>query len=284
LDKTLHRLKGRLWMSLALILLLTQGCASHSPESIALKISKMAGLQADELRGGDFVLRVYYKFMNPGAPLHIYLEGDGRAWLSGTRISRNPSPGNPVALHLAAREPGKNVMYIARPCQYVSFAKNPHCEYPYWTHKRFSTEVIDSVSAVIDMGKKKAQANKLEIIGFSGGGAVAVLVSAQRSDVYGIRTVAGNLDHKVWTRHHKVDPLNGSLNAADVAKKVANIPQIHYIGSQDENMGRYVAESFLSKAGRIDCIKIKTVKGVTHSKGWEQAWSRLLTNALPDCS
>ena len=134
------------------------------------------------------------------------------------------------------------------------------------------------------MGKKKAQANKLEIIGFSGGGAVAVLVSAQRSDVYGIRTVAGNLDRKVWTRHHKVDPLNGSLNAADVAKKVANIPQIHYIGSQDENMGRYVAESFLSKAGRIDCIKIKTVKGVTHSKGWEQAWSRLLTNALPDCS
>ena len=284
LDKTRQRLRGGLLTSLTLVLLLTQSCASHSPENTDLKISKMAGLQADELRGGDFVLRVYYKFDNPGAPLHIYLEGDGRAWLSGTSVSRNPSPRNPVALHLAAREPGKNVMYIARPCQYVSFEKNPHCEYPYWTGKRFSTEVIDSVSAVINLGKEKARANKLEIVGFSGGGAVAVLVAARRSDVSGIRTVAGNLDHRAWTRHHKVDSLDGSLNAADVAEKVANIPQIHYIGSQDENMGRYVAESFLSKAGRIDCIKIKTVKGVTHSKGWEQAWSRLLTNALPDCS
>jgi hypothetical protein len=273
-----------LWTNLALVLLLTQSCASHSPESTALKISKMAGLRADELRGGDFSLRVYYKFMNPGAPLKIYLEGDGRAWLSGTRISHNPSPRNPVALQLAAREPGKNVMYIARPCQYVSFEKNPNCEYPYWTHKRFSTEVIDSVSAVIDLGKKKARANKLEIIGFSGGGAVAILVSALRSDVSGIRTVAGNLDHRAWTRNHKVDPLNGSLNAADVVNKVAHIPQIHYVGSQDENIGQYVAKSFLSKAGRTDCIKIQTVKGATHSKGWEQAWPRLIATVLPECS
>jgi hypothetical protein len=267
-----------------LISLATQACIGHSPEATALKISKMAGLQADELKGGDFVLRVYYRFGQPGAPLHIYLEGDGRAWISGTRASRNPSPMNPVGLYLAARDPGENVLYIARPCQYVSKEKNPRCEYPYWTHKRFASEIIDSVSEAIDLGKEKAKAGKLEIIGFSGGGAVAILVAAHRSDVSAIRTVAGNLDHRVWTRHHKVDPLTGSLNAADVAKEIAHIPQIHYIGSQDKNMGRSVAESFLSKAGRDACIKIQTVTGATHSKGWERVWPKLLTSAVPDCS
>ncbi len=274
----------RLCISFVLLPLVTQGCASHSPEATAVEIAGKAQLRAAELKGGEFVLRVYYRFGRLGAPLHIYLEGDGRAWLSRTRASRNPSPKNPVGLLLAAREPGENVMYIARPCQYVSFEKNPQCEYPYWTRKRFAPEVIDSVSAVIDIGKKKAQANQLEITGFSGGGAVAILVSARRSDVRGIRTVAGNLDHKVWTQHHHVDSLSGSLNAADVAKKVANIPQVHYVGSRDENIGPAVAESFRSKAGRGGCIKIQTVTVATHSKGWEQAWPELIAIAIPNCS
>jgi hypothetical protein len=273
----------RLVLKLALLFLTMLGCASQSPNITASKISKMAGLKAGELRGGDFVLRVYYRFDSPGSILRVYLEGDGRAWLTNSRASRNPSPQNPVGLNLAARDPGKNILYIARPCQYVSFDNNPKCEYPYWTHKRFAPEIIDSVSAVIDLGKENAQANELELIGFSGGGAVAVLVSARRSDVSRIRTVAGNLDHKAWTQHHKVDALRGSLNAANVAKQIAHIPQIHYVGAEDKNMGRYVAESFSSKAGRDACIKIETIAGATHSKGWNQVWPDLIAEATPDC-
>jgi hypothetical protein len=284
-DESMHGLKFyfRLLANLALLALVTQSCVSHSPEATVVAISDRAMLHKAELRGEDFILRVYYRFDSPGAPLRIYLEGDGRAWLTKTRASRNPSPKNPVGLYLAAQEHKGNVMYIARPCQYVSFEKNPKCEYPYWTGKRFAPEVIDSVSAVIDIGKKKSGAGKLEIIGFSGGGAVALLVAARRSDVSGIRTVAGNLDHKVWTQHHKVDPLRGSLNAADVAEEIANIPQVHYVGSQDENIGRYVAESFRYKAGRDNCIKIQTVPGANHSKGWVQAWPDLISVAIPDC-
>ena len=261
----------------------TQGCAIHSPEATAVAISDKAQLSKAELKGGEFVLRVYYRFDSPGLPLHIYVEGDGRAWLTKTRASYNPSPRNPVSLTLAAQQHRGNVMYIARPCQYVSFEKNPKCGYPYWTDRRFAPEVIDSVSAAIDIGKKRASAEELEIIGYSGGGAVAVLVAARRSDVSGIRTVAGNLDHSVWTQHHKVDPLRGSLNAADVAEKVAHIPQIHYVGSKDDNIGHYVAESFRAKAGRDNCIKVEIVGGATHSNGWEQAWSGLINVAIPLC-
>ncbi len=266
----------------ALLCVVAQGCATYSPEDIASEISAK-WLRVAELKGGQFVLRVYYRFRRPGAPLHVYLEGDGRAWVSRTHAARNPSPRNPVGLRLAVHEPGENVMYIARPCQYVSFEKNPQCNYTYWTSRRFAPEVIDSVSAVIDLGKKKARAGKLDIIGYSGGGAVAVLLAARRSDVRSIRTVAGNLDHKVWNRHHGNNPLNGSLNAADVAGKVAGIPQIHYIGAMDKNMGAFVAASFLSKAGPRACIKLQMVPGVSHSKGWEQAWSGLIREQLPAC-
>ncbi len=259
------------------------GCASHSPEITAEKFSRLGGLKSTEIKGGEFVLRVYYRFDRPGAPLRIYIEGDGRAWLTRTRASRNPSPKNPVALKLAAQDTGANVMYIARPCQYVSSKKNPQCEYPYWTHKRFAPEIIDSVTAAIDIGKKRARAKKLEIIGFSGGGAVAILTAARRSDVSSIRTVAGNLDHKAWTRYHKIDPLKGSLNAADAANRVAGISQVHYVGSRDEIIGRYVAESFRSKAGRTHCIEIKTVMGATHSDGWQQAWPKIIATDPPSC-
>lgn len=268
---------------IALLCLTFLGCASHTPQTTAEKISKLGRLQAAEIKGEEFVLRVYYRFDRPGAPLHVYIEGDGRAWLSRTRASRNPSPKNPVALRLAEKDSTENVMYIARPCQYVSFKKNPQCEFPYWTHKRFAPEIIDSVSAVIEIGKKRARAKRLDIIGFSGGGTVAVLVAARRRDVNSIRTVAGNLDHKAWTQYHKIDPLSGSLNSADVAKSVAHIPQVHYVGGQDEIIGKYVAESYRSKAGRADCIKIKTVSGFTHSKGWEKIWKNLIHSSLPDC-
>ena len=87
------------------------------------------------------------------------------------------------------------------------------------------------------------------MIGFSGGGAVAILVSAQRRDVTGIRTVAGNLNHKVWTTYHNVNPLKGSLNAVDVANKVSDIPQIHYVGDLDRNIGLRLAESFKARSG-----------------------------------
>ena len=275
--------QGVLWAGLTLLSLTIISCSGNSLDKLALGISKMSQLRSAELKGGKFILRVYYRFDQPGAPLHVYLEGDGRAWLTRYRASHNPTPRNPVGLSLAARDYADNVMYIARPCQYVSFNKNPDCKYPYWTHKRFAPEVIDSVSAVIDLGKKKAKARDLEMIGFSGGGAVAILVSAQRRDVTGIRTVAGNLNHKVWTTYQNINPLKGSLNAVDVANKVSDIPQIHYVGDLDRNIGLRLAESFKARSGRAACLQIRQVVGASHGKGWPKLWSKLNKIKLPDC-
>ena len=41
--------------------------------------------------------------------------------------------------------------------------------------------------------------------------------------------------------YHKINPLKGSLNAVDVANKVVDIPQIHYVGDLDRNIGLRLA-------------------------------------------
>ena len=78
-------------VAFSLLAVVAQSCATYDPESIAAKISARALFRAADLKGGQFVLRVYYRFGRPGAPLQVYLEGDGQAWVSRTRASRRQS-------------------------------------------------------------------------------------------------------------------------------------------------------------------------------------------------
>ncbi|MBP6700397.1 MAG: hypothetical protein KA135_04085, partial [Halioglobus sp.] len=128
----------------------------------------------------------------------VYIEGDGLAWVSSRRPSENPTPGDPMALKLALAQPAGNVVYLARPCQYVDTDTQPQCRQNFWTEGRFSEPVIRSTSDALDAIKKHYDSEAVSLIGYSGGGAVAVLVAARREDVRQIITVAGNLDHLEW--------------------------------------------------------------------------------------
>jgi len=161
--------------------------------------------------------------------------------------------------------------------------RNSQCTQQYWTSHRFASEVIESISLVIDQAKKMASATAIELVGFSGGGAVAVLIASRRSDVAGIRTVAGNLDHVILNQRKKVSPLTGSLNAADVAAQVSAIPQIHYVGAEDDTIGAYVAESYSRRADSRNCITIKRISNVSHTGGWDDIWPNLVVSPLPGC-
>lgn len=57
------------------------------------------------------------------------------------------------------------------------------------------------------------------------------------------------------------------MNATGLADKITNISQFHYVGSKGDNIGRYVAESFGTMAGRYNRIKVEMVKGTNPSKG-----------------
>ena len=131
--------------------------------------------------------------------LTVYIEGDGLAWRTRSIPSTNPTPIDPVGLKLALAHPLGNAAYLARPCQYVGGHTARGCDQSYWTNKRFAREVIESSNEALTTLKLEFGARHLQLVGYSGGGAVAALLAAKRDDVIRLVTVAGNLEHLAWT-------------------------------------------------------------------------------------
>ncbi len=266
---------------LTLWILLTVGCVALLPQSryaAADRIAAAAGFQKSVIRTSWFALTAYVRIKNPGGPIHVYIEGDGTAWLSRNRLSDDPTPRTPLVLELAALDPASNVAYLARPGQYAPDGI-PGCDAAYWSEKRFAGEVIDAMNRAVDELCRRAGAGEIHLVGYSGGAAVAVLVAARRSNVASLRTVAGNLDPEAVNRHHRVSPFVDATNPMDVAAKLRDLPQRHFVGSQDSVIPPGMAESFLRRAGKPDFRAITVVTGAAHTRGWSERWKELL--ALP---
>jgi len=260
--------------------MLISGCATSgwlaSPSDSADSLAAVNGFTKSFIKTPDFILTSYERISQPGSPVRFYIEGDGRAWISRTRLSDDPTPREALVIELAAMDPSPNVVYIARPGQYAE-SGIPDCDPAYWSGRRFSEEVIRSVSEAINQTVLKAGAKSVELVGYSGGAAVAVLVAARRNDVSGIRTIAGNLNPDELNRYHNVSRLEGSLDPMEVAEKIKNIPQRHFIGSRDKTIPPSISESFIRKEGIVDNGSITVVYGATHSHGWLERWKELLS-------
>lgn len=233
------------------------------------------GFTKNLIRGHDFILLSYVRIGETGKPLVIYIEGDGLAWESRSRVSSDPTPTEPLIMHLAALDPSPNVAYLARPGQYTSMGASP-CDAKYWTAERFSPEVIEDMDLAVGRLRDMAGAPSVSLIGYSGGGAMAVLIAARRDDVAALRTIAGNLDHVAVSKRNNVSLLKGSLNPIDYADKLKGLPQRHFVASDDKVIPSYVAESFVENIGDEKHESITIVRGVTHYSGWENKWCGLL--------
>ncbi len=267
---------------LILLIVLLTGCASLSTRSKdADTIAASAGMQKQEIDTGSFILTSYYKINDKNAPVNIYIEGDGFAWASKRELSANPTPKNAFTLQLAAEDPSKNVIYIARPCQYTSFEKDKLCEPKYWSGSRFAEIVVDSVDKAVSHYAAMQPKPEINLVGYSGGAAVAVFVASRRSDVVTLRTIAGNLNHDAVNRYHKVEFLQDSLNPIDVAGKLASLPQYHFAGSEDKIIPVSVIKEFAEKAEQgLSCVKVSSVNGATHYSGWKEHWKELLAQPV----
>ncbi|OQA58306.1 MAG: Alpha/beta hydrolase family protein [Candidatus Omnitrophica bacterium ADurb.Bin277] len=247
------------------------------------RLARENGFTRTLIRTEPFLLTVYEKIREPGRPLRVYIEGDGYAFVTRSRVSWDPTPRDPLAFKLAALDPSPNIVYLARPCQYTSHEKDAACDFPFWTNARFSEEVICSMNAAVDSVVRKVQASGAELVGYSGGGAVAVLVAARRADVRSIRTVAGNLDPEGVNQYHGVSPLDGSLDPLEVAGAVKNIPQIHFTGGADEVVPFLAVNNWSKSSGPGACLRTVSVRGADHGRGWVEAWPELLGEPLPSC-
>ena len=242
------------------------------------------GFEKSILQTSLFKIVSYQSITSADTVATFYIEGDGLAWSNRTRISPNPTPKNPLALRLALIDPSENVIYLARPCQYVDLSLEKQCHSDYWTSKRLAPEVIDSMNEAITIVKQRARINKIRLVGYSGGGAVAAILAAKRDDVLDFRTVAGNLDIDLFARQHQVTPLSGSMNPVDFAKALSSIPQLHFIAEKDDIITHSITESYINQLKKYDmdlrCVKIQKVINATHTKGWESAWQRVVDNIV----
>ncbi len=222
--------------------------------------------------GGDFVLTTYQRISDSKMPYVFYLEGDGTI-VSGDIITDNPTPRENMLIKLASIDDRPNVIYIARPCQYTELERNEQCNHSkYWTSHRMSEEVISSINKVINT---ISNGSKFSLVGFSGGGGVAVLIAQRNKNVADIITIAGNLDHIAFTTNlHLTSKIFGSLNPIDYAKSVNHIPQLHLSGSEDRRVPSFIAEKFV-KASNSKCVIHKVIKNNTHMKGWQDVWANL---------
>ncbi len=207
-----------------------------------------------------------------GSPLVVYLEGDGLAFLGPHTVSADPTPDDPVALRMALAHPSGPVAYLARPCQYGMAGP---CRPAYWTSHRYAPEVVAGLNVAIDGLKRRVGAERVILVGYSGGGAVAVLAAAKRGDVAGIVTVAGNIDLAVWTARERLTPLSGSLDPADAAADLAAIPQVHFVGGRDDVVSAEVGRSYLRRSGGSGSVRLVVMEDFGHVCCWADDWSRL---------
>ena len=276
--------KALILLSLSLCL---SGCATTPPSpdrsGTAADIASRAGFNKEYISSGIFTLMTYRRYKAPSETIRIYIEGDGRAWKTRSRLSDDPTPSNPVALDLAAADPSDAVAYIARPGQFPS-PDSAECDPKYWSELRFAPEVVEAFDGIIDILKEKSGADEVELVGYSGGGALAVLLAARRIDVASLRTVAGNLDLEASSAYHNVSRLEGSMDPVDVAENTAYIPQRHFVGSKDKVIPPSVAKFFVKREGNKSFGAVTIVEGASHSAGWRERWEKLLLMPLITCS
>lgn len=187
----------------------------------------------------------------PDAPIHIYIEGDGRSFQPNGRPSSDPTPRGKFVRDLVARDTSANVVYVARPCQFIM---SDACTRHDWTDGRFSSDIIDAMTTTI---KSVAGTHPIVLVGYSGGAMVSGLVITRNPDINVTRwvTIAGVLNHNAWTSYFGDAPLMRSVDM----DKLPDVPQTHYVGTRD----RVVPMQLTAKIARATDIIV--VQGATHS-------------------
>lgn len=203
-----------------------------------------------------------------GELLRIYIEGDGRAWIHADRPSLDPTPGNLLVAKLAFEDPSPSV-YLARPCQFI---KGHKCAKHWWTSARYAPEVIDSLNTALNALKDRLGNQQFELIGYSGGATLALLLAERRTDITRLQTLAGNLNPNQWTQHQGLEPLSASLQPNLNSVQFVRIKQRHLAGATDQVIPAELIQQGAKQLSRQGCVEFHLLPDVDHQLGWMNAW------------
>jgi dienelactone hydrolase len=114
---------------------------------------------------------------------------------------------------------------------------------------------------------------KVVFFGYSGGGALAMLIAERVEQTTAVVTIAANLDPDAWTAHHGFTSLHGSLKPVERAPLPPRITQVHYLGAKDSVVPPHLFADSMAGSPGTDVI---VVENFTHTCCWVELWPEVL--------
>jgi hypothetical protein len=232
-----------------------------------------AGLKMDLVQGGAYKHVTFATASSTATPLYVFIEGDGLPWRGqGTRVSPDPTPRNALALALAIRTPGSR-LYVGRPC-YFTAINDRACNPRIWTSERFSAAVVASMAAVVNRYCAQSCRGGVVLIGYSGGGVLAVLMAPLVPSTVAVVTIAADLDIDAWARRHGYSALEGSLNPANLPPLPSRVREWHLVGDRDAVVPPELSRRYLD---RVKTDYVWHFATFDHVCCWAQQWPELFS-------
>ncbi len=263
---------ARLIVSLFVISCFSVSSACVSNPSV--EFERQAGayqLQKSILRGSVFDLVVFEKQRVDGEALHVYIGGDGQPWLNNIYKSKDPTSRRMTALALMQLDHNPAI-YLGRPC-YHTQGVGRNCEDKWWTSHRYSIQIVDDMRDVLNQYIAERGIHSVTLIGFSGGGTLAMLLAPLIKEIVKVVTVSGNLDTEAWLALHRYTPLLGSINPARQMQSVAGIDKLHLLGMQDHNLP---IKTLIDRFEPQPNTQIIRYPEFNHQCCWQSVWPALL--------
>lgn len=261
----------------AVALQVLSGCtllASGSHE----RLLEHAGWTQSTLTAAGFQLSLFSPAL-PGEPqrFHIYIGGDGRAFVARQSVARDPTGTDHLGLRLAIADPAPSV-FLARPCYYGGASTLP-CEPTLWTLARYSPRVVGAVVEAISEIARRYPRAQLTLVGYSGGGVIALLAARQLERVERVITVAAPLDTTAWTHHHGYTSLAPGSNPAAERDWPSGQRQLHLLGVEDVEVPATIVASYHARTGLVPPRSVVVpMPGYDHYCCWDQTWPAILAS------
>lgn len=258
----------------ALALMTLTACATPGiRENNANRLAMPVFMIPRTITADNFEIKAYERAHAKNAPAVIYLEGVGDATATRLPFKGDGTPSRPVALQLASRDSGQNVIWLAAQCQYgTTVAGAKECPVDYLGAKMFAPEVLAAYNAALDEIRARYQLTDLHLVGFGSGGGMAALLAAARPDVKSLRTAAGILDTATYATAHQLMGYEQSLNPINSVPQLLNMPQHHYLAQLDQVVPGAVYHSYAQAFGDDRCLSYTFIQNVDHQYDWAENW------------
>lgn len=258
------------------VMALCAACASWPPRGANLDAPP--GFRRLDVEGEKFRHAVLVRDGRPPrASVRVYVEGDGRPWRGTDRPAADPTPANPIGLKLMQAD-GQSDAYLGRPCYWGLSDESP-CEPIWWTHARFSAPVVRSMITALrtTLLDRYPDVQCVELVGYSGGGTLALLMAGQMSEVCAVTTVASPIDIVAWAARLGYTPLEHSENPVALPPLPARIVQRHLRGARDAVVAVDNGRDWMMGSSSAALVVIDEFD---HVCCWLQRWPALLESAM----